>query len=503
MLRGGRGASGWFGADYERTLTRFPIPVIGHEVGQWCAYPDFDVIKKFSGPATTFAGAEPVKVPYMIPGNYEIMRDSAEAHGLLAKNKDFAHASGRFQVACYKEEIEASLRTPSYSGFEILDLHDYLGQGGALIGMLDAFWESKGYATAAEFRQWNNTTVPLARFKDRVYTTADTFTADVEVAHFGPAPLANATSHWSIVGAWGQGCCEWELGGARDSAWQRNGSRKRIRGPVEASAPAQYKLVVQLQSGTTISRTIGTSGCIQRRSTLRCPPSVLITSSWPEAEARLATGGKVLFLPKGGDLDSSDPKVSTLPIFWNHLMNPNGTTMLGFWNDTKHPALGGLSDRIQLRLAVGGHYGQHPRTQYRYAAQGSAADCPAHRRLEPQPQLALLYECSVGTGKLMVCGIDLDAARAGTPSLRRSILDYMASERFKPAVPVTVADLRAHWFSLDPNHVDPGANKPPARRRRTLWTRGRFSASRASASTTQNGPGICRGHCCGRIVRLN
>src|SRR6202035_5343894 len=95
--------------------------------------------------------------------------------------------------------IEASLRTPSFSGFEILDLHDYLGQGGALIGMLDAFWESKGYATAAEFRQWNNSTVPLARFKDRVYTSDGTFMADVEVAHFGAAPLVGATSRWSIV----------------------------------------------------------------------------------------------------------------------------------------------------------------------------------------------------------------------------------------------------------------------------------------------------------------
>ena len=134
---------------------------MGHEVGQWCAYPDFDVIKKFSGPDTTFAGApEHVKVPYMIPGNYEIMRDSAKEHGLLSRNKEFAYASGRFQVACYKEEIEASLRTPSYSGFEILDLHDYLGQGGALIGMLDAFWETKGYAGPSEFRQWNNSYRP-------------------------------------------------------------------------------------------------------------------------------------------------------------------------------------------------------------------------------------------------------------------------------------------------------------------------------------------------------
>jgi beta-galactosidase len=462
-VTGGRGARGWFGADYEDTLRIFPIPVIGHEVGQWCSYPDFDVIKKFSGPATTFAGApEHVKVPYMIPGNYDIMRDSAEAHGLLSKNKEFAHASGRFQVACYKEEIEASLRTPSYSGFEILDLHDYLGQGGALIGMLDAFWESKGYATAAEFRQWNNATVPLARFKDRVYTTGGTFAAEVEVAHFGPKPLVGATSRWSIVSAAGKI--------AASGSWDARAIPRGKGTPLgkvsvdlsKLAAPAQYKLVVDLKSGAATFKNDWNFWLYPAKVEAAVPASVLITSAWPEAETHLASGGKALFMPKGADLDSSDPRVSTLPIFWNHLMNPNGTTMLGFWNDTKHPALAGFPTESNCDWQW-----------VDITANTRALNIDTlPRALQPivQPiddwnrnlKLALLYECNVGTGKLMVCGLDLDATRAGTPSLRRSILDYMASERFKPAVPVTVADLRKHWFSLDPNHVDPGANRPAA-----------------------------------------
>lgn len=462
-VTGGRGASGWFGADYEGTLSRFPIPVIGHEVGQWCAYPDFDVIKKFSGPATTFAGApEPVKVPYMIPGNYEIMRDSAKAHGLLSKNKEFAHASGRFQIACYKEEIEASLRTPSYSGFEILDLHDYLGQGGALIGMLDAFWETKGYATAAEFRQWNNSTVPLARFKDRVFTTANTFEADVEVAHFGPAAIARATSRWSIVDRAGKV--------AASGNWPARAiprGKGTVLGKVSVElatlhAPAQYKLVVELHNGATIFKNDWNFWLYPEKVEAPVPADVLVTSKWPEAEARLASGGKVLFLPKGADLDSSDPRFTSLPIFWNHLMNPNGTTMLGSWNDSKHPALAGFPTESNCDW------------QWIDITNNTRAlnvdTLP--KALQPivQPiddwnrnlKLALLYECSVGTGKLMVCGVDLEAARPGTPSLRRSILDYMASAQFRPPVPVGVVDLRAHWFSLDPNHIDPGANKPTA-----------------------------------------
>ena len=89
----------------------------------------------------------------MQPGNYEIFRDSAAAHGVLEQNKEFAHASGRFQLQCYKEEIEANLRTPGLAGFQLLDLHDYTGQGTALVGLLDPFWESKGYAHAGRVQK--------------------------------------------------------------------------------------------------------------------------------------------------------------------------------------------------------------------------------------------------------------------------------------------------------------------------------------------------------------
>ena len=120
-----RGETGWFGRDYGGSLRGVNVPVIAHELGQWCAYPDFDVIQKFTG--------------FMRPGNFEIFRDSAAAHGLLPQNQLFARASGRFQLECYQEEIEANLRTPGMGGFQLLDLHDYTGQGTALVGLLDPF----------------------------------------------------------------------------------------------------------------------------------------------------------------------------------------------------------------------------------------------------------------------------------------------------------------------------------------------------------------------------
>ena len=170
-----RGNRGWFGADYSASLRNVNVPVLSHEVGQWCAYPDFDVIQQFTG--------------YMRPGNYEIFRDSAAQHGVLERNKDFAWASGKFQLACYKEEIEANLRTPGLAGFQLLDLRDYLGQGTALIGVVDAFWKPKSYVTARQFSRFCGPTVPLARMHNHVFRNSDIFDVDVEIAHYGPAPL--------------------------------------------------------------------------------------------------------------------------------------------------------------------------------------------------------------------------------------------------------------------------------------------------------------------------
>ena len=427
-----RGPGGWFGADYEEALHDVDVPVISHELGQWCAYPDFGIIRKFTG--------------YLRPGNYEIMRDSAAAHGLLEQNRQLALASGRFQLACYKEEVEANLRTPSFSGFVLLDLHDYLGQGGALIGMLDPFWESKGYATAAEFRRFCNTTVPLARLGKRVYTTAESLSADVEVAHFGATPLSAAVPEWRIEDSTGAVVAK---GGwaARDIPIGKNIPLGKVAADLSAlRAPGAYRLFVGLR-GTEVENDWN-FWVYPARIDGSTPGDVLITRDWPEAEARLAAGGKVLFQPKPQDLDPDDPLISTVPIFWNRLMNPSGAWMLGLLCDAKHPALAGFPTEAGCDWQWV--------DLFRDVHALNMDTLP--REIQPivQPiddwnrnwKFALLYECRVGTGRLLVSSVDLGSGRPGAESLRHSLLDYMGGSRFQPAAAVSPGDLRKQWASM-------------------------------------------------------
>jgi hypothetical protein len=428
-----RGNSAWFGRDYSQSLTGVNVPVVSHELGQWCAYPDYDVIRKFTG--------------YLRPGNYKIFRDSLASHGLMAKDKDFARASGRFQLACYKEEIEANLRTPGLDGFQLLDLHDYMGQGTALVGLLDPFWESKGYTTPREFRRFCNTTVLLARLKKRVLTMTDSFACEVEVAHFGPEPISNAVPIWRVVDSNGKVISRGQLT-AKQIPLGKNISLGSISLDLsKLPAPRAYKLVIGLRD--TSFENDWDFWLYPARADVAVPQDILMTNSWREAETRLAAGGKVLFLPRAADLDWTSPPLASVPIFWNRLMGPGWSRMLGLWCDTKHPAL--------ATFPTDTHCDWQWTELTRNVRAVNMDTLP--RQLQPiiQPiddwnrnyKLGLVFECRVGPGRLMVCSVDLESSLDSRPvarQLRHSLLDYMNGNNFQPRVVIAPGDIRSLLF---------------------------------------------------------
>jgi hypothetical protein len=467
-LRPLRRESGWFGGDYAPSLVDVNLPVIAHEVGQWAAYPDYDVIKKFTG--------------HLRPGNYEIFRDSLKAHGLEKKNQAFVSASGRFQVTAYKEEIEANLRTPGLGGFQLQDLHDYLGQGTAFVGLLDPFWESKSYVNAEEFTKFCNTTVPLVRLRQRVFTTASAFEVDAEIAHFGERPIENALAVWKIVGGEQVLRGEWE---PRTIPIGKNISLGKISVDLsKAIAPGEYRLTLTVAPAsffTPVTREIVPGRGVTRGVTYfendwnfwvypasqpaspktfspDCPPArsadVLITSSWDEAEKKLAAGGLVLFAPHSADLDWSCPPLDTVPIFWNRQMFPAWGRMLGLWIqrnpwETKAHTLDGFptSSSFDWQWA-------------QITANVRAVNLdrlPAE--LEPTVwaiddwnrnyKLGVIFEAAVGDGRLLVSAFDVTKVSDSNPvlrQLRQSLLTYMSSDCFQPQISIFPEQMRSLLF---------------------------------------------------------
>ena len=89
-------------------------------------------------------------------------------------------------MQCYKEEMEAVFRSRLLGGFQILDIQDFSGQGTALVGVLDAFMDSKGLITDSEWREFCNDAVVMARFDSYVLEAVSSFKAHTELCNYRP-----------------------------------------------------------------------------------------------------------------------------------------------------------------------------------------------------------------------------------------------------------------------------------------------------------------------------
>jgi len=421
--------------DYRTYVAARKVPVISHEIGQWCVYPNFDEIPKYTG--------------YLKPRNFEIFRESLTAHGMAGQARDFLHASGKLQALCYKEDIESALRTPGFGGFELLDLHDFPGQGTALVGVLDPFWEEKGYITAAEYRRFCNATVPLARLDRRVFTVEEKLEATIDIAHYGPVALPGLVAAWRLVADSGQVAAQGRLPAADVPTGGVTALGSVSIDLRTVPAPARYKLVVAI-GGTPFENdwdvwlyppTVAAS----------VPVGVTLSNQLdPTTLTVLEKGGTVvLAVPPAQVKGDARGKVELgfSSIFWNTAWTRRQAPhTLGILCDPQHPALAAfptdgfsnwqwwyLVSRAGAMILDGLPAGVQPIVQV-------VDDWVTNRKL------ALVFEARVGRGRLLVCSINLADDAAGNPvmrQLRRSLLDYAAGDRFAPAIEVTPAQIQA------------------------------------------------------------
>ena len=446
-----RGPRGWNGGDYRESLKDISYPVICHELGQWCAYPDFDVIDKFTG--------------YLQPGNFEIFRESARVHDVLGQNKEFVYNSGRQQVRMLKEDLEANLRTPYIYGFELLDLHDYLGQGTALVGILDPFWDSKGYVTPNEWRQFCDETVLLARIKSYCIDRAKnaTISIPIEVSHFGRAPLQSVRIHWQLEQ---QPVTEYTYGEhgktltqivfqppvlcgtlkQRDYALEKNQSAGCIYLNMEDIEPNRvYTLHVSMKVNGRIVENIWPLWIFDssKLNPVSTPDgskaesdtheAVFITSDRFQAETLLNEGKRVLFELPYEDTSYDCPPVRFNPSFWNSQMGPTWARGMGMIIQNAHPAFASFPT-----TADGGWQWQSLIENARgLRVEKLGCDCITNL-VQPidewnrNKKMSLLFECQVGTARLMMTSINLEQDTPQAAALKKSILSYMKSDAFEP-----------------------------------------------------------------------
>ncbi len=405
-----------------------PRPMIGHEIGQWMYFPDFNEIRKYSG--------------VMAAKHFEMIRDDLEKKNLLDLAPQYVQASGKLATLLYKEEIEVLLRTPGYGGFQLLDLHDYPTQGTALIGPLDAFWDSKGFISPEAFRRFCGPTVPLLRLPKRTYAVGESVTGSVEIAHFGPAGLKGVQPRWQVSDEQGRAIASGKLPALELPTGKL--SPVGVIGAPLAKAVAPCKLTVTVSLEGTPFANDWEIWVYPDESAPQPPAAIAVCRSWPEARAALAGGQSVLLFPSKRDLSKSFAG-RLLPVFWSPVWFPSQKpNTMGILCDPGQPVFAQFPTE------------SHGNWQWWDVLQASRSvildDTPAGFRplvqvidnFQRNHKLANLFEARVGPGRLLVCAIDLEQKPGGSPALRqfaKSVYAYLASGTFAPRQSLDAATL--------------------------------------------------------------
>ncbi|HCC70126.1 MAG TPA: beta-galactosidase, partial [Bacteroidales bacterium] len=423
--------------NYDLSIAGLAVPVVGHETGQFQVSPDFSEIPEYTG--------------VLKARNYEIFRERLEAKNMLDQADDFVKASGALAVLCYREDIEAALRTRWFGGFQLLDLHDFSGQGTASVGILNVFMESKGLIEPAEWREFCSETVPLLKMKKYTWSSSETFIGAIELSHFGPRDLQQGIIDWEVRTDKGKVL----FSGSTEPEDIKQGDLHEIdmfSFPLkEIDTPQKLNIELSLRGtkyqnnysiwvyGDDIDTTI--------------PDDIMLTDSFDgSVEEFLEKGGKVIFVPAKDKLINS-VKGAFQTDFWcfpmfrraalrNNVEVAPGT--LGILCDPSHKALADFPSEY------------HSNWQWWHLVKNSNPvildDTPADYRPVVQVidnfwrnhKLGILFEIKVGKGKLLVCAIDL-LDNMDKPEIRQfyhSIVNYADSPGFSPSSEMDINSVR-------------------------------------------------------------
>ena len=415
--------NGWPDTSWDKSKTAdIDVPAIAHEAGQRCMYPNFKEIEKYTG--------------VLQPRNFLVFQERLKENGMLWQADDFFKATGAHTVLQYREVHEALLRTPNMAGFQLLGLTDFPGQGTALVGILDPFWDSKGLVTPDVWRRSCNSRVLLARMKGRVWEEGSSVPVQFDLYNFRPEAVKGKVQ-WQLKDEQGMVVSQGSLKMPAVEPY-RTDSLGCITLTIPTTGKAQkYVLEARLADGTMNDWNFWS-----------CPSDAdetagaEVVTEWAEARSRLEAGQQVLFMPAkpNGRRTHFDSH------FWNPVMFRWNPMIVGTRIEAGHPA-----------------FGDFPTSYYAdwqwsdILNHATALDLTDLRTVTPLIQsvdtyefnrkLGVAFEAQVGKGRLFVLCVDAvagsDKARPASRQLIRSVKEYVASDAFAPTATLATYQLDA------------------------------------------------------------
>lgn len=423
-------------------------PIVAHEQGQWCAFPDLKETTQYTG----------VYKPY----NFEIFADLLRDSGMASQAEMFLMASGRLQTLCYKYEIERNLRTRDYSGFQLLGLNDYSGQGTALVGPLNVHWKEKGYCNAEDWGEFCSVLVPLARFPKFVYSNRDTLRVPVECYNSFCTELTGSSPHYIIADdslrVYGGGRLS-----TADLPMGKNIPLGTVVLPLDSiKVPTKLTLTVRFNKRFKNHWDFWVYPDEEERGESREESSISEVAEFheltDEALMVLEQGGTVLLTAAGRVTLGSDVRQNYLPVFWNtswFKMRPPHTT--GAYIDKSHPL-------FRHGFPTDDWSNLNWWELLNKAQVMNLRELPADYQPPIQPidtwhvsrKLGMLIEARVGKGRLLMTTMDISRdldQRLVARQMRQAIMSYMQSPDFQPSLTLT-PEVVCHFFTEQAPPVD-------------------------------------------------
>lgn len=399
--------------DWDRSETSdIDVPVIAHETGQRCMYPNFEEIKKYTGVVEA--------------RNMDVFRERLARNGMLHQATDFFRATGAHTVLQYKEVNESLLRTANSGGFQLLGLADFPGQGSAFVGILDAFWESKGLVTPDKFRESCAPTVLLARLPKRIYAATESLKVKMGIYHYGAERIQGQRLQWTLEDSAGKVLEKGLLKqktievATVDSLGEINVGLSGIK------QAGKYTLKVHL-------------GEVKNEWDIWVYPDTdepefqpfVLARRWDDSVRHALEAGKdVLLVPE----KALGRKTKFASHFWNPIMFNWDPLIVGTLIASSHPVF------ANFPTASYADWQWWDILNHSYALElDNLTDItPLIQSIdsyESNHKLGIMFEAKVSKGRLMVAAIDIDKnmeQRPATRQLLRSVCHYMQSPNFSP-----------------------------------------------------------------------
>ncbi|RZK55930.1 MAG: glycoside hydrolase family 2, partial [Pedobacter sp.] len=412
-----------FDKDYQANASGLNVPLISHEIGQYSVFPNLKEIEKYKG--------------VLDPLNLKAIRHDMQKKGLIALADSFKLASGKFATLLYREEIERALKTDAFSGFQLLDLHDFPGQSTALVGLLDAFWESKGLISPKEFRMFSSEVVPLLKYKKASYLNNEPFLADIVVANFGKKVL-NGNAIWRVKDQQGKVLFSGKT--ALDNVGIGTSTIGKVK--VDLTNVTQAS---QLMFSVEIENTAYQNSWdfwVYPKSQPVLNASIVFTTSKQEAYVALALGKTVVLNPDTAEINGIPGRFTS--VFWSPVHFPDQPGSMGILCNPKHPAFAEFPTTFYSNWQW---WGLITNSKSLVLDELTEQQQPIVRVIDnfnKNRKLGTLIEAKVGKGKLLLCTMDISTnleERIDARQFKNSILKYAGESSFNPKATLSTAEL--------------------------------------------------------------